>query len=180
MTLGRLLRLIAYYGFARHLPASYNRPGLLLFQPIRRWICRGIFKRAGVRINVEKGAYFGDGANIEIGDYSGLGVNFYGVGPIRIGNHVNMAPDVVIITQNHRFDRTDIPMQHQGYYDPEPVEIGDDVWIATRVLIMPGVRIGKGAIIAAGAVVTKDVPDYAIVGGVPARVIRFRTGTGHA
>ncbi len=179
MSFGRAIRLAAYYLFARHLPASNTRPGLL-FQPIRRWICRGLFLRAGRGINVEKGAYFGDGAQIEIGDGSAIGVNCEVVGPVRIGHHVMMGPDVIILTQNHHFERLDIPMCEQGYRPPEAVVIGDDVWIGTRAIILPGVTIGRGAIIGAGAVVTKDVPDYAIVGGVPAKVIRYRPGApGH-
>ena len=85
-----------------------------------------------------------------------------------------MGTDVTIITRNHRFDRTDIPMMEQGFEEERPVYIGNDVWIGDRVLILPGVHIGDGSIIAAGAVVTKDVPPYSIVAGVPARKIRDR------
>lgn len=85
-----------------------------------------------------------------------------------------MGPDVVILSGGHVFDRTDIPMRLQGGKKSRPTVIGDDVWIGTRAIIMPGVRIGSGVIIGAGAVVTKDVPDYAIVGGVPAKVLRYR------
>ena len=85
-----------------------------------------------------------------------------------------MGTDVTIITRNHRFDRTDIPMMEQGFEEERPVYIGNDVWIGDRVLILPGVHIGDGSIIAAGAVVTKDVPLYSIAAGVPARKIRDR------
>ena len=85
-----------------------------------------------------------------------------------------MGTDVTIITRNHRFDRTDIPMMEQGFEEERPVYIGNDVWIGDRALILPGVHIGDGSIIAAGAVVTKDVPPYSIVAGVPARKIRDR------
>lgn len=84
-----------------------------------------------------------------------------------------MGPDVSILTHTHNIERTDIPMGQQGMRVSEVV-IGNDVWIGMRVVIMPGVRIGNGVVIGAGAVVTKDVPDYAIVGGVPARIIKFR------
>jgi len=80
----------------------------------------------------------------------------------------------MIYTSNHRFDRTDIPMIDQGNTEPKAVVIEDDVWIAARAIILPGVRIGKGAVIAAGAVVTKDVPPYTVVGGIPARKIKSR------
>lgn len=94
-------------------------------------------------------------------------------GPLVIGNNVMMGPDVVILTHSHNIDRVDVPMGQQGSW-VRKVTIGNDVWIGMRSIIMPGITIGDGAIIGAGAVVTKDVPDYAVVGGVPARIIRFR------
>lgn len=94
-------------------------------------------------------------------------------GPLRIGDNVMMGPDVTILTHTHNIERTDIPMGLQGSIVKEVI-IGNDVWIGMRSIIMPGVTIGNGAVIGAGAVVTKDVPDYAIVGGVPAKVIRYR------
>ena len=84
-----------------------------------------------------------------------------------------MGPDVSILTHTHNIERTDIPMGQQGMRVSEGV-IGNDVWIGMRVIIMPGVTIGNGVVIGAGAVVTRDVPDYAIVGGVTAQVIKFR------
>ena len=84
-----------------------------------------------------------------------------------------MGPDVVILTHTHKISDIAIPMEQQGM-EIRPVTIGNDVWIGMRSIIMPGVTIGSGVIIGAGAVVTKDVPDYAVVGGVPAKIIRFR------
>jgi len=85
-----------------------------------------------------------------------------------------MGPDVIILTSNHRSDRLDIPMAEQGGTDPDPVEIDDDVWIGARAIIFSGVRIGRGASIGAGSVVTKSVSSYAVVVGNPARCIRYR------
>ena len=110
---------------------------------------------------------------IVLGNGSGLGVNCLVHGPLVIGNNVMMGPDVVILTHSHNIDRVDVPMGQQGSW-VRKVTIGNDVWIGMRSIIMPGITIGDGAIIGAGAVVTKDVPDYAVVGGVPARIIRFR------
>jgi len=128
----------------------------------------------GRGVNVEQKAFFGDGRNIRIGDYSGLGINCRLYGPVSLGKHVMMGPDVIIITSNHKSDRLDIPMTEQGGTGPDPVVIGDDVWIGTRVIILPGVTVGHGAVLAAGSVVTKDVQPYAIVGGNPAKLIRYR------
>ena len=85
-----------------------------------------------------------------------------------------MGQDVIVYTTRHKDDRVDIPMREQGMAEVLPVTIGNDVWIGSRVIILPGVTIGDGCIIGAGAVVTKDVPPYSVVGGVPGRIIRKR------
>ena len=85
-----------------------------------------------------------------------------------------MGPDVIILNGGHNFQKTDIPMRLQGEKQQIQTIIGDDVWIGTRAIIMPGVKIGKGVIVGAGAVVTKDIPDYAVVGGVPAKILKYR------
>lgn len=174
MKLTKLLRLSAYYCFARYLPSSDNRFGRWA-RPIRRWITTALFKHAGKNINIEKGAYFGDGSELEIGDNSGIGINSRICGPITIGDNVMMGPDVIILTERHKFDRLDIPIREQGHYLPALVTIGDDVWIGTRVIILPGVSVGKGAVIGAGAVVTKSLPEYSVACGNPARVVKYRT-----
>lgn len=168
----RVFWYLLYYGFARHLPASTKRYAVGA-KRIRRFVCKHLFAKCGKNVNVERGADIGSGIHIEIGDNSGVGVNCR-VGKAIIGNNVMMGPEVVVLSAQHRFDRLDIPMCEQGGAVPRTVVIGDDVWIGTRVIILPGRKIGKGAIVGAGAVVTKDVPDYAIVGGNPARIIRYR------
>ena len=94
-------------------------------------------------------------------------------GSITIGNYVHTGTNVVMLGFNHGFYTRDIPTKEQDYMDA-PIVIEDDVWIGAGAILLAGVTIGKGAIIAAGAVVNKDVPDYAIVGGVPAKVIKYR------
>jgi maltose O-acetyltransferase len=173
MRLGRLVRLALYYGFARRLPVATRYCQWPC--AVRTFICRGLFRHTGRFVNVEHGAYIGDGSEIEIGDHSGIGVNCRVEGPVRIGEGVMMGPEVVILAAHHRSDRLDVPMWQQGFGPRMRVTVGDDVWIGTRVIIMPGVTIGRGAIIGAGAVVTKDVPEYAVAAGVPAKVIRLRT-----
>lgn len=85
-----------------------------------------------------------------------------------------MGPDVKIIAFNHEYSNLEKPMCLQGFQPMEPVIIEDDVWIGTRETILPGVKIGKGSILGAGCVVTKDVKPYSIMGGNPARLIRSR------
>jgi acetyltransferase-like isoleucine patch superfamily enzyme len=96
-----------------------------------------------------------------------------GEGGITIGNDVRIAAHTVIVASQHRFDTREIPIRKQGL-KAKGINIEDDVWIGANVTILDGVRIGKGAIIGAGAVVTKDVDSYAIVGGVPAKLIKHR------
>lgn len=171
----RILALVFYKLFACYLPATDN--SMRISKCIRRFRCfvaRPLFASCGKNVNIERKADFGRGKDISIGNNSGLGLNCHVRGPLVIGDNVMMGPDVRIITNNHCTERTDIPMCQQGDMPSAKVTIGNDVWIGTRVIILPGVTIGDGAIIAAGAVVSKDVPEYAVVGGVPAKVIKYR------
>jgi maltose O-acetyltransferase len=171
----RAVCYILYYGLARHLPAS-GTPYSFGSRQIRYWVCRGMFLECGKHVNVEHGAWIGTGRRTRIGDESGIGIHAWAGGPLTIGRDVMMGPDVVILTQNHEFADPSVPMIQQGYEDEEGVTIADDVWIGTRAIILPGVCIGQGAIVGAGAVVTKDVPELAIVAGNPARVVGSRLG----
>ena len=114
-------------------------------------------------------------ANIIIGDHSYIGPHcvLFGDGLIDIGEHCEFAPGVIITSRGHSFERRDIPMMQQPSIFAK-VTVMDDVWIGCNASIMPGVTIGKGAIVGAGAVVTKDVPEYTMVLGVPARVVKER------
>ena len=125
---------------------------------------------------VENKAYFGNGKDFQVGTEAALGYNFKSMNrTVKIGNNLMMAEDVLFLGGGHKFDRLDIPMGHQPSEPKTPLEIGDDVWIGARVMILPGCRnIGKGVIVGAGSVVTKDIPDYAIVGGNPAKVLKYR------
>lgn len=172
MKLIKYICLLVYYFIGRHLPAS-DSPYSMGSKYVRRALCKVIFKKAGKNINIEHGAFFASGFEIEVGDNSGLGLNSRVTGPLKIGDDVMIGPDVMIFTQNHETSRLDIPMRLQTA-PKKGVVIEDDVWIAARVIILPGITIHKGAIVGAGAVVTKDVPQYAVVGGNPARVIKYR------
>ncbi len=167
------LYLGLYYSIARNMPRS-ERPFSFGAKKLRGFLASKLFLKTGKRINIEKGAYFGSGKGISIGDYSGIGVDAKLSGEITIGNNVMMGPEVMVYTSNHNYGRRDIPMIEQGNSEMKPVAIGDDVWIGARAIILPGVKIGSGTIIAAGSVVTKDVPEYSIVGGNPAKLLKKR------
>jgi len=92
---------------------------------------------------------------------------------LSIGENVIMAPNVAILTLRHVTENLHVPICVQGHIGSKVI-IEDDVWIGFRATILPGIRLGKGCIIGAGAVVTKNVPSYAVMGGVPAKIIRFR------
>lgn len=162
---------VLYKYIAKYMPASHSK---LSFgsKKLRAFCGKCMFISCGKNVNIEKEAVFS--TRMELGNNSGIGKRAFIQGECHIGNDVMMGPDCIIYTRNHAFDRTDIPMRLQGYSKEEPVYIGNDVWIGSRVTILPGVHIGNGCIIGAGAVVTKNVPDYAIVGGVPATVKKYR------
>ncbi|WP_321430940.1 acyltransferase [uncultured Methanolobus sp.] len=169
--IAKYLALLCYYSFARYLPkVQFCYPAKI----IRAFLIKQIFDECGKGILVDDRVYFGNGNNRKIGNYSGLGPNSFIGKHTTIGDHVMMGPNVAILTRNHRYDDLSVPMRLQGYHEYEPVVIEDDVWIGRQVIILPGCRIGKGSILGSGAVVTKDVPPYSIVGGVPARVIKSR------
>ena len=109
------------------------------------------------------------GNNSNIGSYSYIGCSGY----IEIGNDVMMGPRVNLMAENHNYSDLNLSMKSQGI-SRSFIIIEDNVWIGVNSTILAGVRIGSGSIIAAGAVVTKDVPKNSIVGGIPAKIIRSR------
>lgn len=95
-------------------------------------------------------------------------------GACYIGNDVMMGPNCTIYTTNHKTDDINSTMRGQGFQEEKPVYIGNDVWIGGNVTILPGVKVGDHAILAACSVVTKDVPEWAVVAGNPAVVKKYR------
>lgn len=114
---------------------------------------------------------------VVIGKKTDIGCNaiISSVVGIFIGRSVLIAGNCYIGGGRYVADRLDLPMMEQGLYSKGPVVIGDDVWLGAGAVVLDGVRIGKGCIVGAGAVVTKDMPNYAIATGVPARVVRVRS-----
>jgi acetyltransferase-like isoleucine patch superfamily enzyme len=125
---------------------------------------------AVVQGNVE----LGENCSVQTGSILiGYGTCEDASGQITIGNNVRIAPFVQIIAANHEFGDTSRPICQQGL-TYKAITIEDDVWVAGRVIIMAGVTIGTGSVVAAGAVVTRDVPAWSVVGGVPAKVLKSR------
>jgi len=109
--------------------------------------------------------------DIVIGHHTRIGLHNTVIGPVTIGNHVNLAQGITVTALNHNFSNTDKRIDEQGV-STTPVTLGDDIWVGANAVILPGVTIGNHAVVAAGAVVTKDVPPYTLVGGVPAKIIK--------
>ena len=109
--------------------------------------------------------------DVTIGDYTRIGIHCTVIGPVCIGDHVNLAQGITVTALNHNFADSSRKIDEQGI-STQPVVIGDDVWIGANAVILPGVTIGRHVVVAAGAVVTKDVPDYSLVAGIPAKVIK--------
>lgn len=113
---------------------------------------------------------------LRIGSNCSIGTNCFiaSAGGIEIGDDVMIAGNAYIGGGRYTMDTRAVPILKQGLYSEGPVVVGSGVWVGAGVTILDGVTVGEGAVLAAGAVITKDVPDYAIVGGVPAKVIRYR------
>ena len=160
-------------------------------EPLTLWFLAKIPGRLGVWIrsiamrrflkHLGKNTVFQLGLRITSADQVSVGSNcnfaqgvfIAGGGGVLIGDWVGFGPDAKVWSVNHRFDDPDRPWQLQGW-TKKPVVIEDDVWLAANVFVMPGVTIGKGAIISAGTVVNKSIPAYAVVSGNPGRVVGWR------
>ena len=109
--------------------------------------------------------------DVIIGDYTRIGLHNTIIGPVTIGSHVNLAQGITVTALNHNFSEADKRIDEQGVSTGQVV-IGDDVWIGANAVVLPNVSIGRHCVIAAGAIVTKDVPDGCVVAGIPAKIIK--------
>lgn len=168
--------LVLYYAIGFYLPDSFSKPFGKVSNSFRRTCVKHIFKNVGKNINIGRKAYFGKGFNIEIGDNSNIGNYCHVPSNIKIGKNVMMGPNNYFFESvTHKFDRTDIPMILQGVHPVEGrIEIGNDVWIGRNCHILPCKKIGSHTILGACSVVTKDIEDWTIVAGNPAKLIRKR------
>lgn len=166
------IALLTYRLLTMHLPHSFW-PGGSIASTLRRYTLIGMGCRVGHNCELEPGIDVGFRPDLTIGERCQINHNT-SIKSARIGNDVMIAPGVVLLDRQHNFSRTDIPMTQQGSSPRQLTIIGDDVWLGQNVIVMPGVTIGCGVIVGAGSVVTKDLPDWSIAVGAPARVIRFR------
>ena len=167
------LWILVYYLFGYNLPSRYFPLGTK-FSKFRAYLLSRILKEnCGVNLDIEAGVLFGKFDDVKIGNNVQINENSR-LRNVDIGNDVMIAPEVYILHSGHNFNSTNISMRFQGekFYNKTIIE--DDVWIGARAIINAGKKIGKGAIVATGSVVTKDVEPYTIVGGNPARFIKNR------
>ena len=169
----RKILLMLYYALLQRIPMQ-PMLGYRMGYALRRWCAGRLLRHCGKDVIVKDHCYFGNGSRLTVGDRSQLGSNARLNGDITIGDDVLMGPDVVMMATSHEFARLDTPISLQGAKPEESIVIGNDCWIGTRAIILPGVHLGNQCIVAAGAVVTRSFPDRSIVGGVPARLLKMR------
>lgn len=170
----KLLGKILYSSIGNFLPVAhfYIKPIGNLAKNIRQICGKLILKQCGENVNIYPKASFS--SKVILGNNSDIGYKARINGEVHIGDNVIMGPEVIIYTNNHNISRKDIAIKYQGVTETKPVIIGDDCWIGARSIILPGVVIGKGSVIGAGAVVSKNIPDFAVAVGNPIKIVRIR------
>lgn len=169
----KMFFILIYYIIGKHL-IDTPLPGSGIAMSFRAFLCKRIFKSYKVGAKIHSNVDFGSGINVEIGENSSLNRGAWIGNDTIIGDNVMMGPNISIISGSHNFDNLDAPIIEQGAPPRKPVIIGNDVWIGTKTIILPGVRVGNHAIIGSGSVVTKNIPDWAIFAGNPAKLIKYR------
>lgn len=167
------LALALYYAFFYNLPHSRF---VFFTSTWRVWYVAKILKLMPYdkQSKIEYNVYLSNASRIRIGKNCRINENVF-IQAACIGNNVLIAPNVAILSVSHNHKNIAIPIVDQGDSESNPPIIEDNVWLGRNVVVMPGVRIGMGSIVGAGAVVTKDVPPFVVVGGVPAKFIKSRT-----
>ena len=163
--------LLLYYMFVNKIPSSHF-PGGVFFNKFRLFFVKRIIT-IGTNNRFQRNVYFGDGNKIEIGSNCQINDNIR-LDNVKIGNNVMIARDSVFLGKSHNFDNLNAPMNEQGILELEQTIVENDVWIGLRAIIMPGIKIESGSIIAAGTVLTKSTEKNGIYAGVPGKLIRIR------
>lgn len=171
MRIKRAIARIVYNLIGKHMPLSDSSYSFGS-KKVRAWCGRRIMAECGKNVNIETGAVFAD--DVRLGDNSGIGVNATISRGVTIGKDVMMGPECTILTSNHGMLDNGIPMWKQEFSETRPVIIGNNCWIGTRVIILPGVTLGDGCVVGAGSVVTKSFEENSIIAGNPAKLIKYR------
>jgi len=171
------------------MPKNQARPRLwvkLFLNPLKHHKGKGALVRRRTRMDVLPFNHFSIGENstiedfatvnngvgaVTIGDRTRIGLGCVLIGPVSVGNDVMFAQNIVVSGLNHGYQEIETPPSLQPV-ETKPITIKDDVWIGANAVITAGVSIGKHAVIAAGSIVTKDVPDFSIAAGNPARILK--------
>jgi maltose O-acetyltransferase len=160
-----------FYNFiAKQLPLN-NYPFMKRVGTFRGYIISMFINKCGKNLYINRSVHVSP--NIIIGDNCTINENCKIRANTTIGNYVIIAPGVNILTATHNFHDLTIPISLQGDKQMS-INIGNDIWIGTNAILLPGITVNDHSIIAAGAIVTKDVPAYSIVGGNPAKIIKYR------
>lgn len=166
----RKIHYLIYNLIGKYLPRTYM-PYSLGSKYIRAFLIKNSIDLCGKNIQIETNVLISPfieiGNNVEINENVRIRQN------VKIGNDVLIAPNVQLISINHEFSDISTPIRNQSEIKGK-IEIEDDVWIGTNVIVLPNVKIGRGSIVGAGSIVTKDVPEFAIVAGNPAKIIKYR------
>lgn len=170
----RKVYLLFYYLILTKLPSN-NFPLSNFSYRVKNFWLR---KLLGMKIHkssiIKSNVYFGSGKTLSVGANSTLGDNSTFDQNIIIKDDVVMGPEVMFITNDHDHSDPEILIRLSGSVECRPIIVENNVWIGARCIILPGVTIGEGAIIAAGSIVTKNINSYSIVGGSPAKIIKNR------
>ena len=172
--MGKLKQMFGYLLYVvigAHLPHYQCHYSWPVSKRIRQLAGKMMFESCGKNVDIGRKISFS--SQVSLGDRSSIGDYTHIHGEVKIGRDVMMAAQCALIASNHNYESIDVPMNQQGMVD-DAIVIGNDIWIGYGVTILAGVHVGDGAVIAARSVVTHDVPSYAVVGGVPARVLKFR------
>lgn len=158
--------LVNPFVFRHGKKAVIRRQTVMNVSPINRF-------HLGMHSTIEEYTIVDNGVgDVVIGDYTRIGLRCTIIGPVQIGNHVILAQNITISGLNHRYDDIQLPIHQQGVTTAS-IKIGNDSWIGANATITAGVNIGKHVVIGAGSVVTKDIPDYSIAVGNPAKVVKI-------
>lgn len=166
----RRLWLSLYYLVAFRLPGPPMPFGKISHR-IRRFIVRRIFRSCGSDVIIGTRVNFDSGCDLIIGSGSNIGRGSWVAKDTQFGKNVMTGPEIIVLSVNHSTVRNGVPFNKQGHFQRKPVIIGNNVWVGTRAIILPGVVIGDNCVIGAGAVVSKSVPSNCTIVGNPARII---------